>query len=248
MLVYPYKAGSKGAKALAQAVGGKRISLKASRLKGSPAKVVINWGSSELPPEVMKCTVLNPPAAVALASNKKTFFQTLQDNKDVTIPIFATDKAGAIKLLAKGPVVCRTVLQGHSGDGIVIAEKEEEIVNCSLFTQYIKKQQEYRVHVVKGQVVDVQRKARSREIPDDKVNWKVRNHKNGFVFVREGGVKISEGARYQAIDTIKALGLDFGAVDLIFNQHNNKYYVLEVNTAPGLEGQTIESYAKAFLR
>jgi D-alanine-D-alanine ligase-like ATP-grasp enzyme len=40
--------------------------------------------------------------------------------------------------------------------------------------------------------------------------------------------------------------LDFGAVDIIYNAKRNECYVLEVNTAPGLEGTTVEKYATKF--
>ena len=42
--------------------------------------------------------------------------------------------------------------------------------------------------------------------------------------------------------------VDFGAVDVVWNQQNGQAYVLEINTAPGLAGQTITSYANAFRR
>jgi len=51
-----------------------------------------------------------------------------------------------------------------------------------------------------------------------------------------------------ALAAVSALGLDFGAVDIIYNEHENQYYVLEVNTAPGLEGTTVEKYAEAFAK
>jgi len=50
----------------------------------------------------------------------------------------------------------------------------------------------------------------------------------------------------QASLAIAALGLDFGAVDIIWNNHYQLATVLEVNTAPGLEGQTITDYANYF--
>jgi glutathione synthase/RimK-type ligase-like ATP-grasp enzyme len=49
-----------------------------------------------------------------------------------------------------------------------------------------------------------------------------------------------------AIRTVEILGLDFGAVDIIWNKKQDRYYVLEVNTAPGLEGETVVRYANAF--
>ena len=52
----------------------------------------------------------------------------------------------------------------------------------------------------------------------------------------------------QAVLACTISRLDFGAVDVIYNTHQNKYYVLEVNTAPGLEGQTVTIYANAILQ
>jgi len=48
-----------------------------------------------------------------------------------------------------------------------------------------------------------------------------------------------------SIAAVDALCLDFGAVDIIYNEHEDKYYVLEVNSAPGLEGTTLEKYVEA---
>ena len=54
-----------------------------------------------------------------------------------------------------------------------------------------------------------------------------------------------EGIVEQAKRSVIEAGLDFGAVDVIYNVHHKKAYVLEVNTAPGLEGTTLEVYARA---
>lgn len=259
MLVYPYKTGSKSAKALSEAIGAKRIKHKNSKFKGSATKTVINWGSSDLPPEVMKCKVLNPPAKVALASNKRTFFNKLEEVNEeirngahgdlaqpVSIPAHTTDKQVAGNWIATGStVVCRTKLTGNSGDGIVIAETAEELVDAPLYTAYIPKKFEYRVHVVNGEVLHVQRKARNTDIPDDQINWKVRNHANGFIFAINEDHVPNPDVLQQGLNAVNALGLDFGAVDIIWNEKRKKAYVLEVNTACGLEGTTLEKYAEA---
>jgi hypothetical protein len=44
--------------------------------------------------------------------------------------------------------MCRTQLTNHSGFGIVVSKKEDELVNCQLYTKYIKGD-EYRIHVFK---------------------------------------------------------------------------------------------------
>ena len=51
---------------------------------------------------------------------------------------------------------------------------------------------------------------------------------------------------HQATMAVGCLQLDFGAVDVIWNEAQKRAYVLEVNTAPGIEGTTLMRYASAF--
>jgi D-alanine-D-alanine ligase-like ATP-grasp enzyme len=97
--------------------------------------------------------------------------------------------------------------------------------------------------VVGKRVVLVQRKARDPRC--DNPNWKVRNHDNGFIFVRND-VDPDPQVVEQAVKAVVALGLDFGAADIIWNEKQKRAVVLEVNTAPGLEGSTINDYAQGF--
>jgi D-alanine-D-alanine ligase-like ATP-grasp enzyme len=74
----------------------------------------------------------------------------------------------------------------------------------------------------------------------------VRNLANGFVFQRNG-IEVPEVVRQVARDTLLAVeGLTFGAVDVIFNERANRAYALEINTAPGLEGTTVDDYVTFF--
>lgn len=211
-------------------------------------KTVINWGSSKLPDQVMACKVINKPEAVMLSSNKLKSFELFKKH-GVSIPPFFTTKEQARVFLTevedRRSIVCRTILNGHSGAGIVVADSADDLVEAPLYTAYIPKKHEYRYHVFNGKVLDVQRKARNKDVADEDVNWKVRNHDNGFIFMREG-VEIVPEAEAEAIKAVEALGLDFGAVDIIHNEKQNKFYVLEVNSAPGLTGTTLENYAAAF--
>lgn len=252
MFVYPYKQASQSAKDLANAIGGKRIKVEGSRFKGSPDKVVINWGSSSLSEEALKCKVINHPDITNIASNKLKFFEKInasnsQGGAYVHIPGFTTDRDTAINLVEDGNiVVVRHKLTGNSGEGIELIESTEQVMpQAPLYVLYVPKKQEYRVHVADGVVVDLQRKARRKDIPDDQVNWRVRNHDNGFIFARND-LKVPEMVSIQAVAACKALGLDFGAVDIIYNERQAAAYVLEVNTAPGLTGQTLEGYANRF--
>ena len=244
MYIYPYRTGSKAVKALARALGIRQIKRERSRFRGSLRKTVINWGCVELPKEAILCQVLNHPGAVHSATNKLSFFVTMQDAElNDLIPPWTADKRVAQKWVEdEKVVVCRTVLAGHSGEGIVIAERAEDVVDAPLYTLYIPKQDEYRVHIVAGKVVDVARKARRND--QDDPNWKVRVWQNGFVFVREN-CNPPNSVLNVAIDSFRATELDFGAVDVIYNAKHDRSYVLEINTAPGLEGQTIQTYVNA---
>jgi hypothetical protein len=259
--LYPYKAGSAGAKALSQALGIKRIKHKNSKFKGRPNKTVINWGNGSLPEQVMLCNVINKPECVNNAGNKLSTFKEFErfnmvqgiphdhmeeeEVKRVNYPDFTEDADVASGWLDDGLVVARTVLRGHSGDGIHIINRGDDIVPAPLYVKYIKKTQEYRVHILNNEVIDQQRKARKKDVADEEVNWQIRNHDNGFIFMREG-VDLPEVAIKQATYALQALGLDFGAVDLIYNEKQDKYYVLEVNTAPGLTGTTLDNCKEAF--
>lgn len=243
MKLYPYNQGSKSAKALAQALGIKRL-----KREGKPVKVgtVINWGcSSDNWPRDINCEVLlNDPNCVRIATNKLKSFNVLKGH--VSIPDFTEDAVEASKWLAEGvTVVARTKLTGHSGEGVIIVEKGQELPRAPLYVKYVPKTDEYRLHVFRDKVFFIQQKKRNKDIPDDKVNWKVRNHGNGFIYAHKD-VDVPEKAKEQAIMAIKTLGLDFGAVDIIYNKKQDRLYVLEVNTACGLEGTTLEKYVEVF--
>lgn len=244
MLIYPYKAGSRSVRALAQGTGSKVIKRKNSRYKYRPHKVILNWGASRMPEEVAKSCVLNHPMYVRAATCKSLAFQMLLE-ADVSIPEFTNSKLVASTWIQQGGVaICRKTTKGSGGDGIVVAEETEDLVDAPLYTRYIKKQSEWRVHIFNEEVIQLQRKVRNNDIPVDDVDWRIRNHDRGFIFQR---LDLDPPAQViqEALKAIEALQLDFGAVDVIYNAYHDTAYVLEVNCAPGLEGGTVQSYINA---
>lgn len=239
MFVYPYRSGSKSAKRLAEALGAKRIKLLNSKFKESPPKVVLNWGSSSCPYEC-----LNDASAVSVASDKLLSLKQLSLS-GVSVPEWTTDRQIASGWLTEGyTVVCRGKLNGSSGEGITLVTGEsEELPSVPLYTKYTKKKDEYRVHVFDGKVIDVQRKMRKKDVPDDEVDWQIRNLAGGFIFGREG-VDPSYTILETSVSAVNSLGLLFGAVDIGSHPEEGPR-VYEVNTAPGLEGSTVDSYVKA---
>lgn len=152
-------------------------------------------------------------------------------------------------LLEEGTVFCRTLTQANSGRGIVVATTADDLVDAPLYTRYIKKRKEYRVHVFNDRVIRVQEKRQRTDFPKEDVNHQVRNFDNGWVFCTQD-LQIADEAQLIGVarDAVGAVGYLFGAVDVIFNEKQGKYYVLEVNSRPGIEGGTAMAYAQEILK
>lgn len=248
VFMYPYNTGSESCKELAKALGIRRIKHDNSSFKGGANKLVINWGATKIPQEVENCIVLNSPDCVHNACNKQRTYDILSDED--LCPEYTALKVLAELWLTNGKchtIVERHTLTGMGGEGIRIVENPEELSDdAKVYCKYVPKKSEYRVHVIGGVPVDVQRKARRRDVPDDKVNWKVRNHANGFIYAR--GIELGEvppDVIQSSVLAVELLGLNFGAVDCIYNEKEGRAYVLEVNTAPGLSGETVDIYRQA---
>ena len=136
------------------------------------------------------------------------------------------------------------MLRANSGRGIVVAKAAAEVVQAPLYTKYIRKEKEYRLHVFNGQVIDAVEKRRKTGFKENNdYNKYVRSYEQGWIFARDG-IAVTQATKDEAIKACRALGLDFGAVDIVMNRKNIPI-VLEVNTAPGLQGTTLANYKKA---
>jgi len=239
---------------------------------------LLNWGMSKIVGLENYDTILNHPDNVLNAINKRKALDILTDagvptlvytysKKDAEdwMKVFNERdddyKAGEEELdtvsdrFLTGKIVCRTLITSSAGKGIVLADKPEELVDAPLYTIYYKKNKEYRYHILGGRVLDVQQKKRlskeeleSRGFTTRPPSY-IRNLANGYIFAREGVESVPEISEV-AINAVKALELDFGAVDMLVNTDSDGKYidccVCEVNTAPGLTGTTFELYKSEF--
>ncbi len=205
---------------------------------------VINWGSSDA--SLIGKNASNSPNAVGIASNKRSFFNTYSRVDGGRLPQYTTNQDTARAWVASGVVVvARTVLSGHSGVGIQILESPLDFVEAPLYTVYMKKAAEYRVHFGNDGIFDVQRKA--LRIGYENPNHRVRTASNGYVYVRQGVEEsVPEDVMVQAQRTVDVTNLKHGAIDIIYNRRNDRAVVLEINTAPGCEGTTVEKYVNMF--
>lgn len=143
----------------------------------------------------------------------------------------------------------RKTLTGHSGSGIIILENETITSDkvCPLYTKATKAKVEFRIHVGNegGTIIEMVQK-KKREGFEGGISG-IRNHANGWVFARQD-IQVPTKVIDAAKAAVKALNLDFGAVDVGYSPQQDKAFVYEVNTAPGLEGTTLENYTSYFKR
>lgn len=246
LYIFPYKMGSKSASALAKYLYIPQIRHEFSKFIGSPNKLVINWGSGELPKHLNRCRIINRPDRVRVAANKLSLFRSMAQKEGVRFVPWTTSIEEASKWLKEGnTVVARQSLTGHSGHGIVIVEPGQKLPQFPLYTKYMPKDSEWRIHIINNQIIFRQRKIKDPTIAEPKT-WKIRSHDNGFIF-QHNDLSVPKDVETQALAVMAGSGLDFGAVDVICTK-KGVAYVLEINTACGLEGETISVYGEAFKR
>lgn len=207
---------------------------------------VINWGNSSVirsnnpDPNIR---IINKPSAVAEASNKKASLMRMHMN-GVRVPLTQTNPPD----IQDGEIwLARTVLNGSGGQGIKVIRYGDTVPEAPLYTKYVRKTVEWRIHVAFGKAIFAQRKLRVNDADQTKDQKLIRNHDNGWVFGPRPIEEAGEEAVEQAIKAVSSLGLDFGAVDLVIGKRDGLPYVLEVNTAPGIESPTLEgAYEAAF--
>jgi hypothetical protein len=242
VIIIPYKMGSKSTRLLKEGLIAEGINcIRRMTTNIKPLRnndLLIYYGGVDVYPTMRpQADVLNERRWTA--QNKLQAFQAFQ-NAGLSTVKWTTDAA----IAATWPIaVARATLTGHSGQGITVHEQGQPLPTVPLYTKYQKKTYECRIHVFNGKVIDAQVKRKRTTDNQEETNPYIRNIHTGWVYCRENFI-LPESAKELAIAACTAVGLDFGAVDLIYNRHYNQFYLLEINTAPGLEGTTLTNYIK----
>jgi len=225
-------------------VDAKRLRLPSSSYTGRlNSHVVINWGRSNRDNIKENKRIINNPTSVRTASNKlDTFLKLREVGLSSLTPTWSTSHSEAAEWLRSGEtdlVYCRQLLRASGGRGIRTSSTIAGIPEgFPLYVAKVDVKREARVHVMGGEVIDFAQKKKRR---GEDANPEIRSYSNGWIFAREG-VDIPEWVKEAAINAVAGLGLDFGAVDIGIDQQNiPKIY--EINTAPGITGTTVVSYA-----
>lgn len=226
---------SDGARALAAALQAAGVrAILSGRQHFRRSVLTINWGSRDLLQSTQP--VLNPPDKLARARDKLQAFEAFR-SANVTIPRYWTDRSQAEAERGEGIILERHTLTGQSGAGIIVKRRPDSLGEAPLYVAYVRKQREFRVHVFDGRAVAVQEKKRESDVSQTPDQRLIRNRANGWVFTVQD-IAEPQGLRDLGVAACRALQLDFGAVDIILGK-DDRLYVLEVNTAPGLESPTV---------
>jgi hypothetical protein len=162
---------------------------------------------------------------------------------------FCADDAGQVKQwLDEGHTVFgRKYLNSSCGKGIVVLDTPVEhsinIPLCPVYTKYKKKKREFRVHIFRDKVVAITEK-RKRAGFEGQRDTKIRNLANGYVFCQTVE-NLPVGIEALALHAAAVTDSDFCGVDLGYNEKNNDLFVIEVNSAPGIQGSNINAYVEA---
>jgi glutathione synthase/RimK-type ligase-like ATP-grasp enzyme len=230
-----------------------RTKLKNNDLNDAKNTILIRWGTTQDGEydHVFGMT-LNTSHAISLNTNKLKTLEIFKNN-NVLCPAFFKNKQD---------ITCFPVLgrdnHHHGGKDVVIINGSNlspiwknnninNIPNKNFYTQFIKSSKEYRVHVFNGNIIRTTQKVFRGTTREGKIVDKpgiIRNDTYGWG--HKNVQYIETAAQQVSINAVKSLGLNFGAVDLIYGT-DNRYYVLEVNTAPHLNDVGLDIYLEQIL-
>lgn len=205
----------------------------------------------------IESTAVNKPEAIANSANKRTMRRIFSEN-EVPMPRLVSMHE-ALNMDSRDDVP--TTLVGRpdthrQGRGFWLCRSERDVRNAiagrrrergrrgkraaSHFMEYINAEKEFRVHVVNGESIKI-----SEKVGGDAT---VKSHGRGAIFQYPYDFHHKITLRRAAKKAVEVLGLDFGAVDVLWA--NDQAYVLEVNSAPCLTDEnsdTLERYVRAFV-
>lgn len=205
----------------------KELGLQVTTLEGTAADAVVCYGAGSRNPRV---PTLNANAGKL---DKYEQFLALQE-AGVQVPtFFAGDTNG---MGVHYPLLARK-RQHHGGKDIMLVLQQEDLAlrrraGADFFVEYVPRKTEFRCWIYRRQHLGTYEKVLKHPEQYTKVGC---NYDNGFAFDLVGAERVPRAAVELAAQAVQTLGLDFGAVDVLQGT-DGQFYVLEVNTAPGVDG------------
>lgn len=196
---------------------------------------LVRWGSSARIRYVPNIRTYNLRRAIAANTNKLNSLVQM-NNTGVPVPPFSENWREL-----SFPLIGRSSNHMAGRDVMLYFQPMDIEVKgpSDYYLEYIPKRLEYRVHVIGNEIVKVSQKVLTEPEEYNPLVW---NYENGFTFRNP---REEHAGLYMAMSAVRAMELDFGAVDLIVGE-DDRPYILEVNTAPGLDEPSLEVYIEKF--
>jgi glutathione synthase/RimK-type ligase-like ATP-grasp enzyme len=183
-------------------------------------------------------TKYNSIEFIRLTSNK-LHFSNLLNESNLYVPIFSRDISNVTF-----PACIRETLYGFRGMGIHVAE-DQNIFNSIwknnfYWTPFIKLSFELRVHIIGGRFTKIFKKESFNEIEE---KYPIKTSATCHYSIKE----IKNYKKLSELENIlkSILGEDnFYALDIGWDSNKKEYFILEANSAPGLNPETVKLYAE----
>ena len=222
--------------------------LKTKRIRNTD--VLIRWGNSTSDATVNTPAIeINKREAIVNASNKLKMMKILASTEGIQIPMMIIPSlldSESVKFLL--PTISNEdgkffARNGANGE-VRLADEVQH--NDSYLTKPIDKDREYRVHVFGDEVIGIYEKIPTEgEICQDSI---MKDHNSQFVRCNTDlDLRCNAGAQEMCVKAVKAMGLDFGGVDIIRERDTKEFFLVEVNSSPSLNNLNIKRYVEKFV-
>lgn len=220
----------------------KNIGLLQSIPDGS---IIIRWGN-RIACKTTGNIVYNKCEAQELATNKYQA-RVRMDEEGVSIPKTSNNPNSTFFNSTDYPVIARPYFHSKGRNFLTLrtwneVESHKRTHSNWYYSGYIPKVHEYRVHVGHSKILNYLEKPNPG---NGNIAWNRAQNHEAFTNIKWDAYNMNVGI--EAIKAVKALGLDFGGVDVIVDAQGN-VYILEVNTSPTLNSSeySMERYSKYF--
>lgn len=211
----------------------KDIDDKVELVRNSTEETIVNWGryraNAKLNPNISNVT--NKRVMRELFKEHDVPMPRLIDKNELRLCLFRKPLVGRPDHHTKGRGFWKVDSVASLNRAVAGTRRKRAATH---FMEFVESDREYRVHIFKGKSIRI-----SEKIYTD-------GSKKEYTTGKPGEIKLAK-VRKAAKLAVEAVGLDFGAVDILARGENNEeVFVLEVNAAPGLGGTMPKLYLETF--
>jgi carbamoylphosphate synthase large subunit len=210
---------------------------------------IIRYGNSEGDFGINE-TNMNSKELISLCANSYYFGKWAKEN-NFWVPYYSKFNWNSIP---EYPFLLRK-LNHIAGTDIIIVNNERDLMRIPrrmlserYTVKFVPTTFELRVHIINGEIVRVFKKVKKGHLENEEY---IRTSRRGFhysLILPETRENKYIKAQQLCLDVADKLGLFFGGVDIAWCKEKSEYIIWEINTAPGLNTETLRMYAERLRR